>query len=257
MAYSLTGEFLESCDCTVICPCWVDDDPIGGHCTGFILWRIDVGTIDHIDPSDKSKRVVELDVADCKVVSVSTHSGNRRQGGATTSVLYVDPGRQEPADQVVVALGKAFAGETAGTLKELSEVSGTVVGVYRARITSPGPTKDRRSRSWRVRVEECQEENGEILRIEAAGRPRIFDKEDVLDNNKMAQPMSLKHTALSHELQAQGSIEAQQGEQLTVRVGALPGGNLEVQGRSGMRGKFKYKCDEELSKRASSTSAAS
>ncbi|WP_396415809.1 DUF1326 domain-containing protein [Kocuria sp.] len=38
MDYTLTGEFLEACDCTVICPCWVDDDPTEGHCTGFVLW---------------------------------------------------------------------------------------------------------------------------------------------------------------------------------------------------------------------------
>lgn len=228
MAYSLTGEFLESCDCTVICPCWVDDDPVGGHCTGFILWSIDNGFVGGED------------VADCKVVSVSTHSGNRRRSGATTSVIYVDPAGHD-ADQVVKVLGDAFAGKSAGILRELSEVSGTVVGVYPAAITLETEDRAGNQQPWRVLVKERIKQS-RVFRIEATGYPRVFDKEEVEARQKgeQAQPMQLEHTALSHELQAKGPVEAQQGERLTVRVGALPGGSLEVQGRSGMRGTFAY-----------------
>lgn len=242
MAYSLTGEFLESCDCTVICPCWVDDDPIGGHCTGFILWSIESGSIGGDD------------VSGCKVVSVSTHSGNRRQSNATTSVIYVDLGGHK-TEHLVYNLGEAFAGESGGILKELAEVSGTVVGVYPATIRLD--LEGDKQQAWRVRVEEHHEQES-VFRIEATGYPRIFDKEDVeaLRNGEQAEPMRLEHTALSHELQAQGPVEAQQGERLTVRVGALPGGNLEVAGRSGMRGKFAYECAEDEAQ-VDSTAAAS
>lgn len=242
MAYSLTGEFLESCDCTVICPCWVDDDPVGGHCTGFILWSIESGSIE------------DDDVSGCRVVSVSTHSGNRRKSGATTSVIYVDPGDHRN-DRLVKNLGDAFAGKKGGILEELAEVSGTVVGVYPATITLDSAGNNQQA--WRVRVEEHQDQ-ASVLRIEATGYPRIFDKEEVEAhrNGEPAQPMQLDHTALSHELQAQGPVEAQQGERLTVRVGALPGENLEVEGRSGMKGKFAYESANK-SRRAKSTSPAS
>ncbi|MGB3674695.1 MAG: hypothetical protein WA988_09665 [Candidatus Nanopelagicales bacterium] len=37
------------------------------------------------------------------------------------------------------------------------------------------------------------------------------------------------------------TVVVQQGEDLSVNVEALPGGHLEVTGRSGMRGKFSYR----------------
>ncbi len=230
MKYSLTGEFLESCDCTVICPCWVDEDPVGGHCTGFVLWNI-----------DGKSRLEDHDVSGCKVVSVATHSGNRRHHESTVSVLYVDPGPHDAdADTLVEVLGQAFSGQASGILGELAEVTGTVTGPYRATITLDGGADD--GKSWTVRVQEHLDHGDPVLRIEATGKPKVFDKEEVAARHEgqPASPMDLEHTALSYELQVQGRVVAQQGEHLTVRVGALPGGNLEAKGRSGMRGRFHY-----------------
>ncbi|MFW6187224.1 MAG: DUF1326 domain-containing protein [Actinomycetota bacterium] len=235
MEYTLAGEFLEACDCTVICPCWVDDDPVGGHCTGFILWRLgDGSTIDG------------RGVAGCTVVSVSTHSGYRRDADSTTTVLYVDvPGDGPDVAARTKLLHDAFGGAYKGTLGELAEVSGAVVGCVPARITLTEETS--RKGAWSVQVVEelpgrDDEQAREAVRIDATGHPRIFDKEEreARLQGGAAEPLVLYHTALSHELQAQGAIVAQQGERLAVRVGALPGGNLEVAGRSGMRGKFFY-----------------
>lgn len=235
MRYTLAGNFLESCDCTVICPCWVDDDPVGGHCTGFILWRITNGRMDG------------QDVSGCQIVSVSTHSGNRRDS-ATTSVLYVDPGRHEARARTVVdVLGRAFGGRGGGILAELKEVTGEMIGPYRATIvydedagvTAGAPATG--ASSWRVQVHEHVTDAERTLRIEATGHPSVFDKEEVeARQGRVAKPLRLEHTALSHELQVRGAVEAQAGDRLTVRVGALPGGNLDVRGRSGMRGTFRY-----------------
>ena len=84
MSYRFSGHFIESCDCTVICPCWVDDDPVGGHCTGFIAWQIDQGGIAVVDGTR---------VDGCKVVSVATHAGNRRDGDNTTTM-------QQPREEI-------------------------------------------------------------------------------------------------------------------------------------------------------------
>ena len=81
MSYALSGTFLEACDCTVICPCWVDDDPVGGHCTGLIAWHLAPGSL-----------INGVGMDDRTVVSVSTHLGNRRDGSNATTVLYVDHG---------------------------------------------------------------------------------------------------------------------------------------------------------------------
>lgn len=270
MSYRLSGHFIESCDCTVICPCWVDDDPVGGHCTGFIAWQIDEGEV-----GDEGKRTSVLDgtrVDGCKVVGVATHAGNRRDSNNTTTMLYIDvpeptPGGPDggttrdggngaaaaalPADTAAAqppppdpdeqfrVLVELFSGRRGGTLAELSQVNGTVVGARRARIeigNDPGnPTKG----SWRVTVRPRTGQSGAVL-VHATGEPKIFDEERHRQAGEEAQPLVLRHTALSYELSEPGEVEAQAGKELMVNVGALPGGNLEVTGRSGMRGRFSY-----------------
>ena len=41
MSYTLTGSFIEACDCFIVCPCWVDEDADDGHCTGLVAWSLD------------------------------------------------------------------------------------------------------------------------------------------------------------------------------------------------------------------------
>lgn len=242
MKYTLAGQFLEACDCTVICPCWVDDDPVGGHCTGFILW--DLGSVD----GGGDSRIDGRTVTGCRVVSVSTHSGNRRDRSPTTTAVYVDTGARDPRG-LVSLLGRAFAGELEGPLADLAAVSGTVVEVERAHI-SPLPSTAGTTGSWSVEVVRClqpgrrghQKDRGEQQRvIQADGRPEVFDETSRRNAALPAGPLTLEHTALSYELRAREKVVAQAGDHLAIRVGALPGGNLEVTGRSGMRGTFEYR----------------
>jgi hypothetical protein len=251
MSYSLSGHFIETCDCTVICPCWVDEDPVGGHCTGLIAWEIDDGS-----------RISGHDVSGCTVVSISTHAGNRRDGDNTTTMLYIDvtgTGAQDPGTEGTSGeadntepletrqfrwLTEAFSGRMEGPLEGLAEVSGTVVGSKRAHISiGAGAAKN----SWRIKVNPLtpgQQNPAEPCAVEAEGHPQVFDEDD---GNQ--QPLTLRHTALSHELghrpQAQEQpvpeeVIAQKGDHLFVNVGALPAGYLEVFDRSGMTGFFSY-----------------
>jgi Protein of unknown function (DUF1326) len=221
MSYTLTGTFTEACDCTVICPCWVDDDPVGGHCTGLIAWQID-------DATETTTQLVNgIDVAGRRVVSVSSHSGNRRAGSNTTSVVYVD---RDATDDQFRELSQAFAGRIDGPLADLAAVSGVVVGTERATIVvDDDPTV---AGQWLVLVHFG---NPEVPVISATGTPRVFDEG--------TQPLTLQHTALSKELGVPAedpTVTAQQGLNLAVNVGALPAGTLTVEARSGMRGSFSY-----------------
>ncbi|WP_336650379.1 DUF1326 domain-containing protein [Kocuria rosea] len=248
MEYTLAGQFLEACDCTVICPCWVDDDPVGGHCTGFILWEFQkdkVGRESTITDEDGTEHIV----TGCKVVSVATHSGKRRGSTApTTSVVYIDVSAQDGGTGLFHLLSQAFAAHpkkpaASGPLAELAEVSGTVVGTEHAEIELRDIGPGKKNGIWAVTVAQVHppQRAGEGRTIappviKATGRPRRFDEDDV----QAPQPLALTHTALSYELQAQGQVIAQQGRELSINVGALPGGSLEVTGRSGMRGTFRY-----------------
>ncbi len=36
MAYQLEGRILEVCDCNVLCPCWIGEDPDNGTCDAVV-----------------------------------------------------------------------------------------------------------------------------------------------------------------------------------------------------------------------------
>ncbi|MFC5063529.1 DUF1326 domain-containing protein [Actinomycetospora atypica] len=212
--YRLEGSFIEACDCYTVCPCWVDDDPDEGHCTGLIAWVLDPGS-----------EIDGVDVSGCTVVSVSTHVGNRRVTG-TATVLFVD---EEASKKQFKALRQAFAGRLSGPLAGLATVSGEVIAEEQARIT----ITERRAR-WSVEVVR----DGGSSAVRASGTPRVFED--------ATRPLVLQATALSPELGVpeepaeSAGVTAQAGEGLTVRVGELPGGFVQVTGRSGMRGRFGY-----------------
>ena len=41
MGYHLEGRLLEVCNCDVLCPCWIGEDPDDGICDTVIAWRVD------------------------------------------------------------------------------------------------------------------------------------------------------------------------------------------------------------------------
>jgi hypothetical protein len=49
MGYHLEGDLLEVCDCRVLCPCWIGEDPDNGTCDTILAYRMKKGTIDGTD----------------------------------------------------------------------------------------------------------------------------------------------------------------------------------------------------------------
>ena len=43
MAYHLEGRLLEVCDCRVLCPCWIGEDPDNGTCDTVLAYHFDAG----------------------------------------------------------------------------------------------------------------------------------------------------------------------------------------------------------------------
>ncbi len=54
MSYQLEGRLLEVCDCNVLCPCWVGEDPDNGTCDAVVAYHIDKGTVDGMDVSGRT-----------------------------------------------------------------------------------------------------------------------------------------------------------------------------------------------------------
>ena len=53
MSWEMSGEYVASCSCQLICPCPVDGPPTGpnGECRGVAVFQIANGTLDDTDLS--------------------------------------------------------------------------------------------------------------------------------------------------------------------------------------------------------------
>ncbi|MFZ0018835.1 MAG: DUF1326 domain-containing protein, partial [Acetobacteraceae bacterium] len=54
MAYHLEGRLLEVCDCRVLCPCWIGEDPDNGTCDSAMAYHFDAGQIDGVDVTGRT-----------------------------------------------------------------------------------------------------------------------------------------------------------------------------------------------------------
>ena len=78
MAYHLEGRLLEVCNCRVLCPCWIGEDPDFKTCDTIVAWHFDKGTVDGVD------------VAGCTLAMIAHVPGNILQGNWTAAVYLND-----------------------------------------------------------------------------------------------------------------------------------------------------------------------
>ncbi len=118
MAYTLEGSILEVCDCNVLCPCWIGEDPDNGTCDSIIAYHIDRGSIDGVDVSG-------LTMAMLAHIPGNVLDGNFR------AVAYLD----DKANQHQIdALLAAFGGKLGGPLEDMAKLVGETVAVVPATI---------------------------------------------------------------------------------------------------------------------------
>lgn len=78
MSYQLEGRLLEVCNCRVLCPCWIGEDPDFGTCDTIVAWHMDQGTID------------DVDVAGTTIAAVAHVPGNILEGNWTAAIYIND-----------------------------------------------------------------------------------------------------------------------------------------------------------------------
>jgi hypothetical protein len=119
MPYHLEGHLLEVCDCRVLCPCWIGEDPDNGTCDSMQAWHIDKGSIDGADMSWRTVAMI------CEI------PGNVLKGGFRVNV-YIDDGASDPQHE---ALPEVYSGKRGGPIAELAKLVVEVVSVERVPIT--------------------------------------------------------------------------------------------------------------------------
>jgi hypothetical protein len=119
MGYQLEGKLLEVCDCNVLCPCWIGENPDNGTCDAVLAYHIDKGTIDGTDVSGLT-------------LSLAAHLPGNVLAGNWRVAVFVDD-KASPKQQEAIL--NAWTGKLGGPLADLSKLVGEVAAVERVPIS--------------------------------------------------------------------------------------------------------------------------
>lgn len=118
MAYNLNGRLLEVCNCRVLCPCWIGEDPDFGTCDTIVAWHFDKGTINGVDVSGHT------------IALIAHVPGNILQGNWRAAV-YLDDKVSPQQEQAILSV---YTGKEGGPVGELVKLVGEVVSVEKVPI---------------------------------------------------------------------------------------------------------------------------
>src|SRR6266540_2180009 len=105
MAWSVTGQSIELCNCRMLCPCWLgpEGQPDQGWCGGAFIFDIREGSSDGVE------------LAGCKVAAAFEWPGNFWAGNGTAR-LYIDEATSAEQRRELEAI---FGGQKGGPLADV------------------------------------------------------------------------------------------------------------------------------------------
>ena len=119
MSFSVEGDYFETCNCDVSCPCIWEKPADKENCDVMLAWHVNAGDKDGVDLSGMNTVMV-------------VHAPKQMTDGNWKVALYVDD-RATPEQSE--ALGAVFSGAAGGHLANLAPLIGEVAGVAPATIT--------------------------------------------------------------------------------------------------------------------------
>lgn len=118
MAYHLEGRLLEVCDCRVLCPCWIGEDPDNGTCDSALAYHFDAGNVDGINVAGRT-------------IAMVVHIPGNILRGNIRGAIYIDDGA---SDAVRDALVSVFTGKQGGAIAEMAKLWSEVISIERVPI---------------------------------------------------------------------------------------------------------------------------
>ena len=85
--YQFQGTLLEACNCDVLCPCWIGEDPDNGTCSSVVAYHLDSGTIRGVDVSG-------LTLANVVFIPGNVLAGNWKQACSWTTARATSSSRR-------------------------------------------------------------------------------------------------------------------------------------------------------------------
>lgn len=118
--WQLEGDYFEGCNCDLICPCIMLQDPDKGFCNLTVAWHIEKGHYDSI----------KLD--GLNAVAIFIAPGNMFTGPKMKLVFYVDKNANQEQNN---ALSNIFSGKAGGFFAVAAGFIGEMVGIKSVPIT--------------------------------------------------------------------------------------------------------------------------
>lgn len=118
MSYHLEGRLLEVCNCRVLCPCWIGEDPDYGTCDTIVAWHFDHGKVDGVD------------VSGCTLAMIAHVPGNILKGNWKAAV-YLNDSIKPAQEEALLAV---YTGKKGGPVADLVKLVGEVVSVEKVPI---------------------------------------------------------------------------------------------------------------------------
>ena len=119
MAWNVSGNYFESCNCEAACPCVFLSPPTEGDCTAIIGWHIDSGEYEGL-------------AIDGLNVALAVHAPGHMTNPDWRVALYLD---DRASEKQAEALGAIFSGAAGGHPAVLGSFIGEVMGVAAASIS--------------------------------------------------------------------------------------------------------------------------
>ena len=159
--WHITGDWFDTCNCSIPCPCTFAQPPTTGDCEGILAWHIRRGSYGD----------VRLD--GLSVMALGAFTGNLWEGKTKASMaMFIDERADEPQRK---ALQMIFGGQVGGWPETFANFIGEVRGMEFARIDFH---VDDDLASWRAEIP------GKLTsRAEALGGPTTPDGQRVQVHN--------------------------------------------------------------------------
>jgi hypothetical protein len=119
--WSVTGDWFDTCNCSIPCPCTFAQPPTSGHCEGVLAWHI------------RSGNYGEVRLEGLNIMALGAFDGNIWEGQTKATMgMYLDDRADERQRE---ALQMIFGGRVGGWPGVFAAMVGEVRGLEFARIT--------------------------------------------------------------------------------------------------------------------------
>ena len=116
--WKITGQYFESCNCDLVCPCIFLAPPTEGFCEALVGWHIEEGHLDDVELNDIK-------------VSAWLHSPGSLTDGNWRLALYIDERATEAQKNAIVEL---WSGDHGGHLAVIAGLVGEIMSVKQVPI---------------------------------------------------------------------------------------------------------------------------